>query len=216
MYGMRLLNRSAFTRLNRLPTSGAKLTRYSHFVTLGTVAFLATACARESGTETADTARLTQQTRVAAETSLSASNLAPTESVSKVAHAPNAEDSTLVAPLDCKPKTFGPGDTLILRMATPHGHYLWITKRDHTSYLVVFPPEMKLRVAVSMMPSEEFAQAATIRLPSDIKAVPYVYGRDTILESVFSEPGKYLLQVGDNFATDGGTAPPNCHLTFGR
>ena len=73
---------------------------------------------------------------------------------------------------------------------------------------------MKLRVAVSLMPSEEFAQAATIRLPTDIKAVPYVYGRDTILDSVFSEPGKYLLQVGDNFGTDGGISPPNCDLTF--
>ena len=192
------------------------MTRYSYFVTLVTVTLFSAACARESGSEIADTARLTHETRVAAETTQSASNLAPAESVSKSTPLPNTDNFSLFAPLHCRPTTFHSGDTVTLRMATPHGHYLWIEKPDGTSYLVVFPPQGKLRAEYSLMPSEDFARTTTIRLPADMKAIHYVYGRDTILEPVFNDPGKYVVQVGDNFGTDGGIAPPNCHITFGR
>ena len=64
------------------------------------------------------------------------------------------------------------------------------------------------------MPSDEFVGVATLRLPADIRAAPYVYGRDTILEPVFAAPGKYLLEMGDNIGTDSGTPPASCDLTF--
>lgn len=110
--------------------------------------------------------------------------------------------------------SFGPGDTLTLQMRTPHGHYLWVTRSDDVSYLVVYPPQGHLKPDYSLIPSDEFSRTPTIRLPYNLKAVPYVYGRDTTLEPIFSAPGKYLVEVGDNFATDGGAPAPNCKLTF--
>ncbi len=179
-----------------------------------TFAAIAIGCSREAARVTTDKSSVTQEIRVIPDT-LIAARVVPTDSPAKAVQTPPTNSSPLLAPLECQPTSFGPGDTVNLRMATPHGHYLWITKVNRTSYLVVFPPEMKtLKASFSLMPSEEFAQTKAIRLPADIKAIPYVYGRDTILESVFSEAGKYLLQVGDNFGTDGGTAPPNCQLTF--
>jgi hypothetical protein len=116
--------------------------------------------------------------------------------------------------LVCGPTTLATGDTLTLSMGTPHGHYLWITKSDRTAYLIVYPPQGELKPKYSLMPSDEFTRVATLRLPSDIRAIPYVYGRDTILERVFTGSGKYLLEVGDNFATDFGSPAPSCDLTF--
>jgi hypothetical protein len=98
-------------------------------------------------------------------------------------------------------------------METPHGHYLTITRAGSTSYFLVYPATPP-KPSLSLIPSDEFTQVATLRMPARVKAMPYVYGRDTTLERVFSVPGKYLLQVGDNIGTDSGTPPASCNLTF--
>ncbi|HJP60851.1 MAG TPA: hypothetical protein VJ865_12665 [Gemmatimonadaceae bacterium] len=118
--------------------------------------------------------------------------------------------------MTCAPTTFGLGDTLTLQMQIPHGHYLWVTRSDRIAYLIVYPAQGELKAKYSLVPSDEFASVATMQLPAEIEAVPYVYGRDTIRERVFSEPGNYLLEVGDNFGTDLGASPPSCNLTFVR
>jgi hypothetical protein len=98
-------------------------------------------------------------------------------------------------------------------MWAPHGHYLTVTRSDRIAYFIVYPLLGK-KANYSLVPSDDFANLATLRLPSDVRAIPYVYGRDTTLEPVFSRPGKYLLQMGDNLGTDYGSPPPNCKLTF--
>lgn len=115
-------------------------------------------------------------------------------------------------PLRCSPTTLHPGDTLTIRMSIPHGHYLTVTRSGGTTYFLVFPP-VQSNPALSLMPSEEFARVGALRIPAAVRGVPYVYGRDTTLESVFDRPGKYLLQVGDNIGTDSGTPPASCDLT---
>jgi len=45
-----------------------------------------------------------------------------------------------------------------------------------------------LKAAYSLVPSDDFARATTIQLPSQIEAIPYVYGRDTIREPVSAGP----------------------------
>lgn len=177
------------------------------------IAILLVACARKPAANIDSTqlneATITHRDRLVSTAPPSA------ETASTASPAANPQNDNSV-PLACNPTTFTDGDTLTLRMATPHGHYLWITRSDQPSYVIVYPPEQKMKAGHSLVPSDEFAQMSTMRLPSDLQAYPYVYGRDTILEGVFSEPGKYTLQVGDNFATDGGTAPPSCSLTFFR
>jgi hypothetical protein len=98
-------------------------------------------------------------------------------------------------------------------MWTPHGHFLTVTRSDRISYNIVYPP-VKSKPTLSLVPSDEFVGVATLRLPADIRAVPYVYGRDTTLEVVFGAAGKYLLQMGDNIGSDYGTPPLSCDLTF--
>jgi len=180
----------------------------SQSVIFGAVTLLAVACADGSVNKTNDTTLVAQQTD-GTPTSMPATLPAETASTN-----PHLNDKNSGPALTCSPTTFGPGETLTLRMRTPHGHYLWITRSDRTAYLVVYPPQGELKAEYSLVPSDEFARVETIRLPSQIEAIPYVYGRDTVRERVFSEPGKYSLEVGDNFATDGGSPAPSCNLTF--
>ena len=184
------------------------------FLGTGVLIALPTACARESGDSNADSVALARRTAVTAQTPAAKAPSSPEVTVSTTA-SPSSAKIAQSAPLICSPATFGAGDTLTVRMSTPHGHYLTVTTSDRTAYLVVYPAQGHLTDAHSLMPSDSFASVATIRLPADIRAIPYVYGRDTILESVFSQPGSYLLEVSDSFGTDFGTAPPSCDLKFG-
>lgn len=191
-------------------TSPLMSTLCSQSLLFGAVTLLAVACADRSVNKKNDTTLVAQTDGTPTTTSSTPATL-PAETASTTPHL-NAKNSGGL--LTCDPTTFGPGDTLTLRMRTPHGHYLWITKSDRTAYLVVYPPQGELKADYSLMPDDEFARVETIRLPSQIEAIPYVYGRDTVRERVFSEPGKYLLEVGDNFATDAGSPAPSCNLTF--
>src|SRR5437868_2260500 len=188
--------------------------QYLSLGALGGMIVIAVACGRESS-EQLDTTHLTEQTHVTPTNPLNsrAPLTGETASTSLRSANPNSSDSSA---LTCTPTTFSPGDTLTLRMGTPHGHYLWITKSDRTAYLVVYPAQGKLKAAYSLVPSDDFTHIATMRVPAEIQAIPFVYGRDTIREPVFSEPGRYLLEVGDNFATDFGAPAPSCSLTFVR
>jgi hypothetical protein len=191
-------------------TSRIMSTLCSQLVMFGAVTLLAVACADKSVDKKNDTTLATQQTDGTPTTTSSTPAPLPVETASTTPHV-NTKSG---AALTCGPTTFGLGDTLTLRMRTPHGHYLWVTRSDRTAYLIVYPPQGELKAEYSLVPSDEFTRVETIRLPAQIEAVPYVYSRDTVRERVFSEPGKYLLEVGDNFATDLGSSAPSCNLTF--
>jgi hypothetical protein len=177
------------------------------------VGLMATACTRESVHVKADTTSSVQQIAVAPETTFVPAPSVESETASTTEAHLSVADSSAPSPLSCTPTTFSSGDTLTLWMWAPHGHYLTVTRSDRIAYFIVYPPVGK-KPNYSVMPSDDFANLATLRLPSDVRAIPYVSGRDTILEPVFGEPGKYLLQMGDNMGTDYGTPPPNCKLTF--
>jgi len=181
---------------------------------LAFLGLMVAACARESVREKADTAVALQQAPLARETTVVPPPSILGETLSTAAAPLSIADSSAPAALTCKPTTFGPGDTLTLRMWTPHGHYLTVTRSDRISYFVVYPPGRQSKPTYSLMPSDEFTHIATLRLPADVRAIPYVYGRDTILEPVFGASGQYLLQMGDNIGTDYGAPPLHCNLTF--
>jgi len=188
----------------------------AHFPALAlslAVAAASVACVRESSPGSADTVISVQDTTRTAQTAVQPPALPPADTVATVQSGATPADSSAPAALSCSPTVFGPGDTLTIRMWTPHGHFLTVTRSNSTSYFIVYPP-VKSKPTLSLIPSDEFTNVATLRLPSDIRAIPYVYGRDTILETVFGAPGQYLLQMGDNIGTDYGTPPPNCQLRF--
>jgi hypothetical protein len=177
------------------------------------VGLMAAACTRESARVKEDSASSAQHGAVAQETTVVPAPSVQGETLSTVGARLSVVDSSAPSQLSCSPTTFSSGDTLTLRMWAPHGHYLTVTRSDRIAYFIVYPP-LGQKPNYSLLPSDDFTNLAILRLPSDVRAIPYVYGRDTILEPVFSEPGKYLLQMGDNLGTDYGPPPPNCKLTF--
>jgi hypothetical protein len=74
----------------------------------------------------------------------------------------------------------------------------------------VYPQFGKPGRNYSLIPSEEFKGVGTLPIPADVGAIPLVYGRDTILERVFIAPGKYLIVMGGNLASDYSNRSSEC------
>jgi hypothetical protein len=108
--------------------------------------------------------------------------------------------------LTCTPKTLHSGDTITLRMRTPHGGYLAVVQPDGTFYFIVYPQLGDPTRRFSKIPSDTFKKMPLLLLPSDLRAAPRVYGRDTLLEPVFSKVGSYQIHLGENLESD--YAPP--------
>jgi hypothetical protein len=129
--------------------------------------------------------------------------------------------------LACSPDTIRPGDTLNIRMSTPHGNELSVVReavgvglsdfersRDRTYYRVIDPLIGRPRLRYSLIPAEQFREMALLRLPVDVTAPPMIYGRDSTLEPVFSRPGKYTIKVGENMASDYSNRVTQCTVTL--
>jgi hypothetical protein len=124
--------------------------------------------------------------------------------------------SSVVQPITCTPNTFGHGDTLTLRMGIPHGDELAIHAPNRTVYSLVYPQWGRPTRNYSLIPADEFRGIASLPLPGDVRAIPLVKGRDTILEPVFGEAGKYLIVMGENLASDYSNRSTYCTVTFLR
>lgn len=180
------------------------------------VTILAATCSRNSSADRADTLTATAETVAITRGETAAA--APVDAVVDTAPAlPTGDaksESSVVQPIACTPTRFGPGDTLTLRMGTPHGDQLSIHSPDRTVYSLVYPPLGKPRRNYSLIPSEEFRKIGTLPVPGDVRAIPLVYGRDTILEPVFTKPGKYVIVMGENLASDYSNRSTDCTVTF--
>jgi len=132
--------------------------------------------------------------------------------------APVAQPITDTTPpssaLTCMPKTFGPNDTLTLRMKTPHGDYLTANHPDGTIFFIVYPQFGEPSRKFSLVPSERFKTTSTLQLPATLRANPRVYMRDSTVETLFSQPGKYILWVGENLESDFNPRSVSCSVTF--
>jgi len=116
--------------------------------------------------------------------------------------------------LTCAPDTLRQGDTLSLVMPVPHGQFLAVEQPSGTWFYIIHPPGYS-NPDYSAVPSASFREMASYRLPTDIRALPRVHGRDT-LEAVFNEPGKYTILMGEQLATDHGPPTANCKIAFSR
>jgi hypothetical protein len=182
------------------------------------VTLLAATCTPSSSADRADTSAappepvaMTRRDTVAAKAPEIVVGTAPA-----LPTAVTASDSSVVQPITCTPNTFGPGDTLKLRMGTPHGNELAIHAPNRTVYSLVYPQWGKPKRNYSLIPSEEFRRIATLPIPGDVRAIPLVKGRDTVLEPVFNEPGKYMIVMGENLASDYSNRSSDCTVTFLR
>ena len=179
------------------------------------IALLSATCTPRSSADRADTlaapesVAITHRDTVAVSASETLARTAPT-----LPPAVPKTRNSVVQPITCTPNTLGPGDTLTLRMGTPHGDYLSIHSPNRTVYSLIYPQLGKPKRNYSLIPSEEFRGVATLPIPGDVRAIPLVYGRDTILEPVFSDGGKYLIVMGENLASDYENRSSDCTVTF--
>ena len=127
---------------------------------------------------------------------------------------PAETTETVARSLRCTPSTLRPGDTLTLHMGTPHGRDLRIHSPARIEYYLVYPGLGRPPRNYSITPSEEFRKLTTYPVPSDVKAIPLVKGRDTIRESVFSDSGKYTIVMGEHLNSDYGYWSSECAVTF--
>jgi hypothetical protein len=123
---------------------------------------------------------------------------------------PPMEDSLS---LGCTPKSFGPRDTLTLRMETPHGGEMVLTTPDHITYELVYGQPIEGKKNYSLAPIEAFKSMSMLKVSADIRMPPSVYGRDTA-ETVFSQPGQYVIAMGVNLHSDHADRPYICRVTF--
>lgn len=135
-----------------------------------------------------------------------------TNSVSPTAGPPPASTPRSSA-LSCTPEIFGAGDTLTVRMRTPHGDYLTANQPDGTLFFIVYPQRGVPTRNTSLVPSDGFKTTSTLRLPATLRAQPWVYGRDTT-EALFSQPGTYILWVGENLEGDFNPRSVSCRVKF--
>jgi hypothetical protein len=82
-------------------------------------------------------------------------------------------------------------------MKTPHPEYLMADHPDGTNFFIVYPSLGEPSMKYSYVPSDEFKNMSVLRIPSDIKANPRVFGRDKGVEPLFSRPGKYVITLGE-------------------
>jgi hypothetical protein len=122
-------------------------------------------------------------------------------------------DTSLNAPnFECAPKVFTRSDTITLRAEVPHGGQLSVAQPDGTTFWLVSPP-LKSDEGISnyfLSDPETFRNTLILRFRADIRAKPYVYGRDS-LEPIFRAPGDYKFTLGENLATEYDEEDPNWH-----
>ena len=123
------------------------------------VGLIGAACTRESVRVKADSASSVQQIAVVRETTTVPAPSVQSETASTTVARLSVADSSAPSALSCSPTTFSSGDTLTLRMWTPHGHYLTVTRSDRIAYFIVYPP-VGTKPNYSLMPSDDFANLA--------------------------------------------------------
>ena len=98
-------------------------------------------------------------------------------------------------------------------MNVPHGDYLIATQPGDSLFYIIYPQRNVPSRKYSLIPPEEFKQMETLRLPSNVKAVPWYFGRDTTLAPLFPRSGKYVLTMGENLEGDNARGA-SCTVTF--
>ena len=125
---------------------------------------------------------------------------------------PPPDSSATAGGLECAPTVFSRRDTITLRMEHPHGEYLTVVGPDSAMFFLIYPDPTE-PLEHLLMSSEAFAATPTIRFPADLRAKPFVYGRDT-LEPVFKKSGRYVLTIGHKLETEHASQIHKCTIRF--
>ena len=113
--------------------------------------------------------------------------------------------------LTCHPDTLFAGDTLHLRLATPHGGHLAIIAPGYAYFYVVY---WGTDAKPSLMPSDTFMTLDSLVIITDqTRGAGSAIRRTNKL--IFTTPGAYRVLLGHNLATDNPQHPLyRCDVTY--
>ena len=139
---------------------------------------------------------------------MDSSHLAPS---ALIPSPPQAADSlTGLEALKCTPTVATLKDTITLRMETPHGEYLTVTRPDSHEIFLAYPQPTEPR-NFFLVPGDSFVDMPTIRFRADLKSGRRIDNRDT-LEAVFGKPGKYVLTIGHKLESEQSSEIHKCTI----
>jgi hypothetical protein len=116
--------------------------------------------------------------------------------------------------LRCEPSTLRVGETLTLRIRTPHGREFGVRTPTGRFLFIAFHPESGRHVNHPPIPSSAFLGMKTVRLPIS-SAMAVDLPADSAPEHVFTSAGIYRFVVSDNLETeDEGHANLWCTVHF--
>ena len=124
---------------------------------------------------------------------------------------PPVEDSSA---FKCTPRKLHSADTLVFTFGVPHGAFLWVNAPSEMTYALVNRYPNSSGVPKSLVQSDTFRTTSVLRIPASIMWPPSYYGRDTIPERMFNQPGDYQIFLGDNYATDYGGPNFICTVSY--
>ena len=118
------------------------------------------------------------------------------------------------APLRCEPSRLRVGETLTLRIRTPHGRELGVRTPTGRFLFIAFHPEPGRHINQPPISSSAFLGMKTVQLLSP-SAIGLDLPADSAPEHVFTSPGTYRFVVSDNLETeDEGHANLWCTVHF--
>jgi hypothetical protein len=124
---------------------------------------------------------------------------------------PPVDDSTA---FNCAPRKLHGADTLVFTLAVPHGAFLWVKAPNDLDYALVNRYPNSSGSPHSLVASDAFEKMSVVKIPASIMWPPSYFGRDTIPERVFSQPGDYQIFMGDNYGTDYGGPNFICTVSY--
>ena len=121
-------------------------------------------------------------------------------------------------PMACEPGVLHAGDTLRVTLPFPHGPYFTIRapgNRPYTYFFLAEPWVNQAQAGTDGIGADEFSQMTQVTLDvSKATARPYVF--DAKPTVIFKRSGTYLLEVGEQFATEADLVEGYCTVEFRR
>ena len=114
----------------------------------------------------------------------------------------------------CSPQKLTESDTLILKMAQPHGSELAVISPAGEYYMIAYQRIDRRSPLRPIMSSDEFKKLTEFRIdPKSFKAHPWKDGADKY-QKVFTAPGRYRVLLSDNLETDDSTPMMECIVNY--
>lgn len=143
-------------------------------------------------------------------------SIVPTQLGHALANASDLPRQRPSGPMKCEPKLLTSGDTLRVTLPFPHGPYFTIRPpgAPHAHFLNLTAPYVPPAQAGNILISgEQFEAMRTIDLVV-ASAMAETWSFEPSQVKIFRRPGKYLLEVGDQFATEAPLVEGYCTVEF--